>query len=216
MITLTQYNAFATRNGLPALTEELLADPLSIATAEAAELSGRLWVPSPATVGQTEARTYYGNSKYTLYIDDALSISSVTIDGAIISDWRGIALESLPIIALERTADLTSEAPRVVGRTPAFIWPARAAVVVTGRFGYCETADLPGNVVEAVATLVALRVVGAPTSWASLTSSVASKIQVLNVTVDSTKDSSTSEAAQNSLRAAAERTLRGYRRVAYA
>lgn len=198
IITLAQYNAFATRHGLSTLTEEEAATPLAEASAEAFTLSGREWIPTPAET--TAARTFRGNGRRILYIDDALSIASVVVNGAPVTDHTAIAVETAtPIIALERASG--------------YLWGAGLAVVVTGRWGYCEAAALPVDVVEAVATLAAIRAVGDALAWDAVTSTDDAKISVLNVTIDNAKGASTSADAIDKLQAKAERVLRGYRRV---
>ena len=195
IITPDQYAAYATMNGLDTAPPSL-TDAIAKASVEAVQLSGREFTPSPADPAATETRTYRGSSRFMLYIDDALSIASVTLGGVSVTDYSGVALEGLPIVALERTLER---------------WTSCAEVAVTGRFGYSEQAALPEDVVEAVCILTALRLVAGPTLWDQAGSVDDAKVTVLNVTLDSSKPVNRDAIAD--LRKSAEKTLRGYRRM---
>ena len=211
MITTDQYAAFATTNGLPT-NPAGLADAIEKATAEAVTIGGRVWVPSPLAAGQTETRTYRGNGDYILYIEDALSIASVAQDGVQVTDWRGIAREAFPIVAIERAAVVVTTEPRVVTGQPAARWTNGVEIAVTGRFGYSELAQLPADVIEATCALTALRLIGGVALWTAAQNTDDAKITVLNVTIDNSKPNGAT-AALAEIRTQAERTLRGYRRI---
>lgn len=210
IITPEQYAAYARAAGLEPAPAGL-EDAIEKSSADALRIAGREFVPSPASADATETRTFRGTGNLTLYIDDCLAVSSVAIDGVGITDYRAIAVERpLPILALERSGSIDGDGlPRVSSSAPQYRWPAGSVVTVTGRFGYAEQAELPADLVEAIAALTALRLVAGPSLWQQATEG-SSRITVLNVTID---DKPTAGSALDTIRKDAERVLRGYRRI---
>jgi len=156
-----QYATWASGQGLAAAPAGL-AEALAQATAELQNFCGRDFLPSPSDYDETETRTYYGNGGYTLWIDDALTVASVTCAGAAVSDY---ITKGAPITQLVRSA---------------YPWTSNAAVAVVGRFGYAEQAALPAPLVEACCILAALRLAGSG-NWDKLG---IKRTTVINVTIE--------------------------------
>jgi hypothetical protein len=156
--SVAQFAAWRARVGLPA-TMIGEADALAEATAELQGYCGRQFLPSPTDPTATETRTFSGDNGRTLFIDDCLTIASVTIEGTEVAstlyDGWGAPIERLEL----KTGTLLNYpysfggvgyAPRAYG-----VWLRGASVIVTGRFGYAEQSAFPANLVTACCILAA-------------------------------------------------------------
>jgi len=162
-----QYKAWAAGQGITTAAPANLATLLAASTSELQRYCGREFLPSPAAVGQTETRAFLGRGGRTLPIDDALTISAVTVAGSTIS----------PNLYVSRGQPITS---LVFQPSAGCEWPDGVQVLVTGRFGYAEQASLPPDLVEACCQLTALRALRG--GWGHLGTG---RVTVINVTVES-------------------------------
>jgi hypothetical protein len=149
------YAAWASARGLEAVSTGL-APALAAATKELQQFCGRDFRPSPATLGETEVRSYVGDGGKLLFIADALTIVSVTCLGAPVTDFRADPPGETPTQWLTRpVVEFINSAYPLYGP---YTWAQGQEVTVVGRFGYCEIADLPADLVEACCALAAVRV----------------------------------------------------------
>jgi hypothetical protein len=159
-----------------------LAMALQRASDEVWERTGRVWLPSPASAGETETRYFWGSGSDFIYIDDALSVTAAACDWATVSSFVTEPRSGSPAVGLRRTDGL--------------FWTRDAQCSVTGRFGYAE--QVPQGVLEAVAMLALVNTQGVASALSAGLSGIG-KVTVLNVTVDTTNAKGTDTLRQRAL-----------------
>ena len=109
-----------------------------------------------------EARTYSGNGLVALWIDDALSITSITLDGSELSSglWHACPANATPITHVERHRTRMYPLARGYDLPTGYVGRAtwtlgQQNVVIAGQFGYSD--PLPGSIEDACCLLAIAR-----------------------------------------------------------
>jgi hypothetical protein len=122
---------------------------IKVATARIERVTGRVFRRVPTT--GTEARNFLGNGGAQLFIDDLLTLSSLTIDDDDVDtdDVLCMPYGKTPTTWLEFSDETVWWYPSSGTRSA---WPLRADVEITGAWGYAE--DVPWDIWDACVGLV--------------------------------------------------------------
>jgi hypothetical protein len=159
-------------NDSPAGLASLLFD----ATRDVQRFCGRDFLPTPAlpfvldeaghpttTVTPGVPLMFHGDGGFTLAVRDIMRIDSLTCAGSALTDPRGEPLnftyDGRPCTQIVRdpyypfVGEGYSSDAMGAGVVYTMPWPERTPVVVTGRWGYCEVADFPHEIIHVTCEL---------------------------------------------------------------